>query len=140
MPVVEVIRARGHRNVRATHRSTFEITRDESVTPRGDCIIAVAADKACADLNPHLKSALRARNARVEILIQCAGTTVTVRALGSPNLVLSDPRSIVVRKSQYIDARTLAIRANKAAADFPRPLVSLLRRGEPVLVTVSVTR
>lgn len=140
LSITEVIEARGHENIRATHKSTFEITRDPTLTPRGDCIIAVSANKACADLNPQFKSALKSPGARVRIAIRCGEIHTVVLARGSPELILSDPRSIVVRRSSYIDARTLAVKANKAAADLPRALIIRLRRCEKVLLIVTVER
>jgi len=44
---------------------------------------------------------------------------------------------MVIRKSDYIDARTLAINSNKAAKDIKRELVELLRNPE-TLVTVEL--
>ncbi|MEM3095074.1 MAG: DUF371 domain-containing protein, partial [Nitrososphaera sp.] len=40
----------GHPNVQSLHGKTVEITKDEHLTLRGDCIIGVRASKACADL------------------------------------------------------------------------------------------
>lgn len=137
LPLREVIEAYGHENIRATHRSTLEITKDPSVTPRGDCIIAVSSSKACADLSPEFKKALRT-GARVRIEVRCGEHSAIIRASGSPLLTLSDARSIVIRKSDFIDGRTLAIGADKAAADLPRDLVSCLRRGEKVHITIYV--
>ena len=125
----EVIHCRGHRNVRATHRSTLEITREDFLTPRGDCIICVSADKALSDLSEDFKEALR-RGARLRVIIRAGDITDELTAYGSPKLRLESPVSIVIRKSDYIDARTLAIRANKAAKDIKRELVELLRNPE----------
>jgi hypothetical protein len=55
-----------------------------------------------------------------------------VLAEGSPRLVLEHPSSIVIRRSDYVDGRTLAIRANKAARDIDRRIVELLRNPETV--------
>ena len=45
-----VFEAWGHVNVRATHRSTFEVTREPSLTPRGDCIVGVSSEVGAAGL------------------------------------------------------------------------------------------
>ena len=134
----EVIRAVGHENVKATHKSTLEITKDPTLTPRGDCIIAVSADKACADLKSEFKRALRRPGACITIEIRCGNFAAVVKARGSPHLLLTDTRSIVIRKSSYIDARTLAVEADKAAADLPRELVTCLQRGEEVRIVLHV--
>ena len=43
---IETLEAYGHRNIRATHRSTFELTKDDYLTHRGDCIIVLRLLKA----------------------------------------------------------------------------------------------
>lgn len=116
----------GHRNITATHKTTFEITKSKSLTKRGDCIIGVAADKACADLDQRVKDALR--KGGVVYLTICVGDlSFKVRAEGSPQLTLTDEEDIVVRRSSYTCPRTLAVRADAAACDIPRSLVNLLR-------------
>ena len=116
----------GHRNITATHKTTFEITKSKSLTKRGDCIIGVAADKACADLDQRIKDALR--KGGVVCLTICVGDlSFKVRAEGSPQLTLTDEEDIVVRRSSYTCPRTLAVRADAAACDIPRSMVNLLR-------------
>jgi len=129
----EVIHCRGHKNVRATHRSTLEFTREDYLTPRGDCIICVSADKALRDLSEEFREALR-RGAKLRIVIRAGDVEDEVIAYGSPELRLESPVSMVVRKSSYVDGRTLAIRANKSAKDIKRELVELLKSPETKVV------
>ncbi len=124
--LVEVIRCRGHENIRATHRSTLEFTKENYLTPRGDCILCVGADKGINDLSEDFKKALR-EGRKLLIRIKVGELSDEVIAEGSPELILDHPYSMVVRKSDYIDARTLAIRANKAAKDIDRRLVERLK-------------
>jgi len=42
-------------------------------------------------------------------------------------LILTHPTDIVIRKSDYICNRTLAIRADKSAKDLPRELAEKLK-------------
>jgi hypothetical protein len=126
MKVCEHITFSGHRNISATHKTTFEITKSKSLTKRGDCIIGVAADKACADLDQRIKDALR-KGGVVHLTICVGDLSFKVRAEGSPQLMLTDEEDIVVRRSSYICPRTLAVKANAAACDIPRPIVDLLR-------------
>ncbi|MEM1619145.1 MAG: DUF371 domain-containing protein [Fervidicoccaceae archaeon] len=136
MFVVEVVRARGHPNIRAEHEGTLEITRDEDLTPRGDCIIGVSADKAARDLSPRLKGLLR--EGRPLLVVLAAGGFVDfLECSGSPELELSDPERIVVRRSGYIEPSTLCVRASKAARDIDRRLVASLRSGSPLLVLLA---
>ncbi|ASJ05083.1 MULTISPECIES: DUF371 domain-containing protein [Thermococcus] len=127
----EVIRCRGHENVRATHKSTLEFTKENYLTPRGDCILCVEADRGINDLSGEFKSALKAGK-KLLIRIKVGDLVDEVLAEGSPGLILDHPYSMVVRKSTYIDARTLAIKANKAAKDIDRKIVERLKSPETV--------
>jgi uncharacterized protein len=134
----ELIRARGHHNVLSMHRNTFEFTKEEHLTPRGDCIVAVAADKTMADLSEEFKAALRKEGATLKITIECGGRSETIIAYGSPNLILTHPTDFVVRKTDYICPRTLAVRAQKAAKDLDRALVGKLKEGLPAIIKLSI--
>jgi len=129
MYAVDVVVARGHPNVRALHETTLEITRDEHITPRGDCIVGVGADKGAADLSEDIKRILTSPSSIVYLIIRTGGLREVVRGRGDPRLTLSDKRSMVFRKSSYIDSRTVMVCADKAAADLDRALVEELKRG-----------
>ena len=130
MEITEIIFASGHTNIQATHRATFEITKETHSSKKGDCIIAVAADKGLADLSTKFKENLRKDNVKLIILIEVGGLSDQVHAYGSSQLILEHPTDIVVRKSNYICERTLAIRADKAACDLSRKLVEKLKNPE----------
>jgi len=123
----ETIFAFGHENIQAIHPSTFMFTRDGHLSKNGDCVVAVAADKALADLNQEFKEKLKRADAKLTIIIEAGGLTEQINALGSPKLILTHPTDIVIRKSDYICNRTLAIRADKSAKDLPRELVEKLK-------------
>jgi len=125
--VTETIFAMGHRNVKATHKSTFEITKEDSLSSNGDCVIAVSADSAPADLNTEFKRALCRKGSVLAILLEVGGVVEVVNALGSPHLILSHPSEMVITKSSYISDRTLAVQADKAARELSRKLVEKLR-------------
>lgn len=128
MEIVEEIVAWGHPNIRALHRSTMEITKEPYVTPRGDCIIAVKANKALYDFSESFKRLARNPKSRIVVVIRADGLEEIVEGYGHPKLEFKDKTSIVIRKSDYICPRTLMIRANKAAIDLSRELVKKLRR------------
>jgi len=138
MERTEVITAYGHGLIRSTHRTTFEITKEKHLTQRGDCIIAVGSDKASADLSRAFKEAMRRPSAEIMITIEAGGEKETVKAKGDPRLSLTDPTDIVVRKSSYICNRTLAVKADKAAADISRRLIEKLRNPNQ-MVKVALT-
>jgi hypothetical protein len=125
METSEIIFASGHANIQATHKSTLEITKEAGLSKKGDCIIAVSANKTMKDLGAEFKENLRRENAKITILIEAGDIKERVNALGSPRLILTHPTDMVVRKSNYICNRTLAIQADKAACDLSR---NLLRR------------
>lgn len=136
--VSEKFLAWGHPNVRATHRGTIELTREESLTPSGDCVVGVAAEKACRDLSEPLKRALSRSEARVYICLTCGGEEATILARGDRRLSLDSEICMVIRKSSYICERTLAVGANKAAGDLSRSLVERLKEGNRLSVKIEV--
>lgn len=139
MKVIEIIDAFGHENVLSTHEMTLEVTKETHLTKRGDCIIAVKATKGLADLHPEFKDAARKGNAKMTITIEADDLKEVVHAKGSPHLLFSHPTDLVVRKSDYICGRTLAIDADKAACDLSRQLVEKLRiPSQKVRITLSI--
>jgi len=139
MEITEIIVAYGHKNIQATNKSTLEITKKAQLSKRGDCIIAVSANKAITDLSLELKENLRRENAKMTMLIEAGEVVEVVDALGSPRLILTHPIDMVVRKSSYICSRTLAIKADKAACNLSRKLVEKLRNPEQkVKITLTI--
>lgn len=65
----EIIHARGHEHVTAEHSSTFEVTTDDFLTPAGDCILAIEADRAPADFDPDFIAACQDREATITVTI-----------------------------------------------------------------------
>ena len=124
--IVEVIMARGHPQVTAKHQTTLMITKDREVGSKGDCIIAVLADKGAAGLHEELRSTLKS-GAAVNITIEAGGEMEEVRAFGHPLLTLVHSKDLVIRKSRFTCGRTLAVGADKAAMDLSRALVAKLR-------------
>lgn len=131
---VDIIEAWGHINVRATHETTFEITKEKELTPRGDCIIGVNATKSAADLNEELKNIIRNNEAILLIVLITENHRDTVIAKGSSKLTLSNPIKIIIRKSSYISDATIGIYSNKAAIDINRELINDLRKGAKLTV------
>jgi hypothetical protein len=125
--LIEAIVAFGHGNIQAIHPSTLMLTKEKHLTETGDCIIAVGADKAVADLSPKFKEKVKNPNAKLTILIEAGGLTQIIHASGAPKLILTHPTDTVIRKSDYISDRTLAINADKSSLDLPRELVEKLK-------------
>ena len=125
--VVEEIRAYGHPNIRATHRSTLEITKEENLTPRGDCIIAIKANKGLYELSNEFKKIVRKDGSKIKLIIEVEGLKEEITGYGSSKLTLNHPTDIVCRKSSYTCSRTLMIKANKAAIDLNREIIKKLK-------------
>ncbi|RLF76429.1 DUF371 domain-containing protein [Palaeococcus sp. (in: euryarchaeotes)] len=119
----------GHENVRATHKSTLEFTKEDFLTPRGDCILCIKANKGIRDLSEEFKKALKSgKKLTIKIMVDEIEDELT--AWGDERLILDHATSMVVRKSEYIDSRTLAVRADKAARDIKREIVEKLKNPE----------
>jgi uncharacterized protein len=125
--VEEVIFGFGHPNVKATHHATVEFTKDFQLSRNGDCVLVVGADKGLAEFSQEFKGALQKPNAKLTVKIEVGGLTEEIQAQGSPHLVLSNPKEMVLRKSDFPSDRTLGIRADKAAKDLSRELVEKLK-------------
>jgi hypothetical protein len=141
MEITEVIIANGHENVLSTNKTTLEITKETHLTKKGNCILAVSANKGLADLTSEFKEALRKDNARLTVTIETGNIIEIVKASGNPQLILTHPTDVVIRKSSYICDRTLAIQADKAAVDVSRKLVEKLTNPEQeakITLTVNV--
>ncbi len=133
MKTTEIIHARGHENIKSSNRTTFEITKETILTKRGDCIIAVGATKGAVDLNSKFKETAKKEGARMTITIEAGDEVETVKAWGSPQLSFTHLTDLVVRKSDYVCGRTLAIRADKVAKDFSRKLVENLHNSSQIV-------
>jgi len=138
--VREVIVGYGHRNIQATHKTTLEFTKDTHLTKRGNCIVAVAANRALADLSAKFKETLRKTNAKLTITIEVDGITEQINAQGSPSLILTHPSDLVVRKSDYVCNRTLAVHADKAACDLSRELIEKLKNPQQKVKITLIAR
>ena len=123
----EVIFARGHKNILATHKTTIEFTKDSYLSKKGDCIVAVASNKSVNELSDEFKKKLKENKSELYIIIEVEGLTDKIIANGTSRLLLTNTKETVIRKSNYIDDRTLAIEANKAACDLSIDLREKLR-------------
>jgi len=124
--VKEEIIAYGHPSITATHSTTFEITKSGNLGEEANCIIAVKANRACKDLKKEFKETLK-EGKKVEITIEVGEVNDKITAYGSPALKLTNEKEIVVRKTDFIDDRTLAILADKAANELKKELIEKLK-------------
>ncbi|MCQ6254724.1 DUF371 domain-containing protein [Methanocaldococcus sp.] len=131
------IRAKGHKNISATHKTTLEITKEDYLTPTGHCIIGIEANKSMFDFTDEFKEKLRnAKKIIVEIEVE--GIKDTIIGEGHKDLILNHPTDIVIRKSNYICPRTLMINANKSAKDINRKIVKKLKEGKKLIFRIKI--
>jgi len=133
------IRAEGHPNVRATHKTTLEITKDWHLTPKGSCIIGINAEIGISEIPQEIKGYLSLPNpVTITLELPEYGLEEKITAFGDSKLSFKHPTDIVVRKSSYTCNRTLAVRADKAAADLNREFVKLLRDKAELLFVIEI--
>lgn len=120
----------GHPNIRSLHAKTIEITKDEHLTPKGDCIIGVKANKACADLDESFKHRLKSNSSVVRIEIMVGDESFLILGMGDERLSMLNAHDIVIRKTNFVCPRTMSVLCDKASSDLPRKLVSMLQDQE----------
>jgi hypothetical protein len=136
--VKDIIRAKGHKNITARHRSTLQITKDHDITKQADCVIAVSADKAISDLSHELKKAAKKDNAKISVKVIAGNHSEIVTGMGCEKLELTDVKDIVIRKSDFASERTLMINADRSAADLDRELIENLKRPHDIQIIVEI--
>ncbi|MDI9645839.1 MAG: DUF371 domain-containing protein [Archaeoglobales archaeon] len=120
--------ARGHKNLRATHRTTLEVTKESYLTPRGNCIVGVKASSSARDLPEWLKKEIKSdKMFFVVIKLPDYGMEDSFYTHGSREMSLDHAKDIVFRKSNFICSRTVGIRSTKAAIDLNREMIELMK-------------
>ncbi|MAG15928.1 hypothetical protein CMO88_02610 [Candidatus Woesearchaeota archaeon] len=119
----------GHKNILSTHKNTVEFTKERELTKNGDCIVGVKADFELSKLKQFLKFE------KVKITIKVDDVSDTITAV--PNKDFASNHELVIRLSDFSSERTFAIRADKAADDLNKKLVTALKDGKKAVVTVS---
>ena len=124
---IEIIHAWGHPNILARHKTTFEITKDDEITKRADCIIAVSADKGAKDLSPQFKQLARLPNTQIILELSVGEIHERIIGRGHPNLTFLNKNDLVGRVGSYTCGRTLMIHADKAAFNLDRDFAKKMR-------------
>ncbi|MGP3668186.1 MAG: DUF371 domain-containing protein [Candidatus Bathyarchaeota archaeon] len=124
---VEVFIAYGHEAIKATHPTTLEVTKERKLTSKGDCIVAVGASKSTMDLSEKFKNLARKPDTKITLKIRVGEVVEVVEGFGNSNLTLNHPTDIVARISTYTCPRTVMVKANKAAVNLSRQLISKLQ-------------
>ena len=117
----------GHPNVRSLHARTVEITKEEHLSLRGDCIIGIKAERACADVDEKVRKRLMQDGSPVTMEIIVGSKTYAIKGEGDSRLTLKNPYDIVIRKTNFVCPRTLSVRCDRASSDIPREMIELLK-------------
>jgi len=117
----------GHSNVQSLHSRSIEITKDKELTLRGDCIIGVNANKSCKDLSDKIKEKIKKNNSYTEIELIVEPFNFLIKGSGHNELLLTNSKDIVLRKSKFICNRTLSIKCDYSSLEIPREIVKALK-------------
>ncbi len=133
-----ILYAKGHPNVTSAHKSTFEVTMDKEIGIKADCIIGVSSDSKLEDFPDELRKAIQCEDTVIKIQLQTENGFDEIIGYGHLELTLDHPTDMVCRKSDFKCSRTLMIKANKAAVDLNRELISDLKQGKELKVKIIV--
>lgn len=112
--------ATGHENIRAMHKTTFELTKSPELSLDGDCIVAVNSDFDAEKIKELISS-----HDKIKITISADFSSEIIEAI--VNKRFEDKEEIVVRLGEFDSSRTLGIRASKSAIHFNRDFVEKLK-------------
>ena len=90
-------------------------------------LLVLNATSSCADLPEELKQKLKNPDSKITFSISVDDEEFVVVGRGHPDLILTHQDDIVIRKSDFICPRTLAIKCDKASDLVPRKMISLLQ-------------
>ena len=80
----------GHPNVLSKHPRTIEVTKDNFLTKRGDCIIGIKSDKGCRDLDPKLQKLIKKEKMKIEIEIFVEDMKYKLNGYGNNRITLKN--------------------------------------------------
>lgn len=125
---------RGHLNIRATHPSTIEFTKEEWLSLKGDCIVGVEASFTDEEIKCFIKEAFEAAGSVHRKLVKISielfldpSTEPKERITAVLNPGFRHAKEMVIRTSDFHSERTFGMRASKAAAHLDRSLVEELK-------------
>lgn len=136
--VVEVGVARGHLNVKCTHRSTLEVTSEDYLTPRGDCILGVSFNLPPCKLSEEFKEVARSRDTKILAVILAGKYYDLIVGRGDERMTFTSCSRMVFRKSTFIAGDTVMVEASKAARDIDRRIVEFMRDPKSTLTLVLI--
>jgi hypothetical protein len=102
-----------------THKTTLEFTKDNTLTPNGNCIIGVGADFSLESI----KSLLAFDRLRV---VMKAGD-IADEVLCDTNRNFNDDHEMVIRMGTFDSSRTLGVNADKSSRYLKREMMERMK-------------
>ncbi|MBT3284265.1 DUF371 domain-containing protein [Candidatus Bathyarchaeota archaeon] len=133
MPFSVKFTARGHPNVKSTHKTTFMTTTEDELSTRGDCIIVVGAGMGLKDIPDEVKRLAREYDTRITFRLTVDDLVFEAQGYGHPHLGYTDPIDMVARRSSFTCGRTLMIGSDKTSVDIPEAVVIALKNSDAVV-------
>ena len=129
----------GHSNIRATHKTTLEFTKDEKLTTKGNCILGINCSRSLNNIHPDFKEKLKKSSARILVKIQVENLIDIIEGYGDSRLELSDKNAIIIRKSDFVCSKTLMIKSDKAARDISNEIREIMKdHNSKMKVTIQI--
>ena len=119
----------GHANITADHKTTFEFTKDNHLSPTGDCILGINADFKLSELKKF--------KGRIQITIKINDIKETITAIINPEF--ADEKELVIRTTNFLSSRTFATHADKSADDINKKIKKKLNHPY-ALADITVTQ
>ncbi|MFX1574437.1 MAG: DUF371 domain-containing protein [Promethearchaeota archaeon] len=117
--------AYGHKNIKGTHKTTIELTKDKNLSKKGNCIIGINSTKACIDLNSKLKEKIN-NGKKVKVILKVENLQDSFYGFGNRELKLLDKKDLVFRTSNYVCNRTVLVNCTKSSNEIDRELIKKL--------------
>src|SRR3989338_7126099 len=116
----------GHENITCRHKATLEFTKDSELSLKGDCIIGVKADFSIKEIKRFIES-LGNNNKNYNLKNNVAENKIIEKINAEINPGFDSDKEMVIRKSDFADKRTFAIKADKAACELNAALLGFLK-------------
>lgn len=116
--------AHGHPNILATHKTTLEFTKEKELSLKGNCIVGIASDFELSEIKNFIKNC---KNKKMKITIEAPNKKINDTIEAEINSDFNSGNEIVIRKTEFISERTLAIKSDKAAFELKRELIEFLK-------------
>lgn len=136
----------GHENITCKHKTTLEFTKSNELSLKGDCIVGVKADFSIKEIKRFIESL--GNNKKITITIETINEDynnknyneksinnqkITEKINAEINASFNSDKEMVIRKSDFADKRTFAVKADKAACELNVGLVKFLKDKNAVI-------